>query len=47
MATLLSLRSKLVNQLMSIPYNTKDVALQAEMQRLTKEINLINARLKQ
>jgi len=46
MGTLLSLRSKLVTRLMNIPYDTKDASLQAEMKRLTKEIELVNARLK-
>jgi hypothetical protein len=46
MATLISLRSKLVQRLMSIPYDTKDESLQAKMKVLTKQIELINARLK-
>jgi hypothetical protein len=45
MGTLLSLRSKLVNRLMNIPYDTKESGLQAEMKRLVKEIELVNRKI--
>ena len=40
--TLISLRRKLTNQLMSIPYDTEVASEKKEMKRLINEINQIN-----
>jgi hypothetical protein len=45
MATLLSLRSKLVNRLMSVPYDTTNKELQAEIKSLINQIELINKKI--